>query len=126
MKLNCITKIVSISTREFTEAINEIRKIFQTYHIREEYDKQSDEFLFFFYDETSWKVIKKEIQLKVGEVVFTSQAKYVKINWKMRSTIIDDKPPKWFIEWNNTQFQPFVKQINDRIDNLVKLNNLKE
>jgi hypothetical protein len=51
----------------------------------------------------------------------------------MKEPIDSTKPPIWFLEWNKTQFQPFVVEVRsrldnleNRIDNLIKVNNLKE
>lgn len=62
----------------------------------------------------------------------------------------DDKPPKWFENWNQNEFQPLKQKVDNiehrldnverrlenvehrlenvehRLDNIVKLNNLKE
>jgi len=49
----------------------------------------------------------------------------------IRKDLIDNDniPPKWFEAWNKNEFQPLkqkVDYIEHRLDNIVKLNNLKE
>jgi hypothetical protein len=127
-----IYKILTFSLSTFNREINTIREILSAYDVTELLDKLANEVMFCLHEDRMLNKIKNEIQLKVGEVIFNSQAKYIKIEKKMNEPIDSAKPPKFFLDFQNQmlQFQKLViarfDKLDNRIDNLVKLNSLKE
>jgi hypothetical protein len=88
-----IYKILTFSLSTFNKEIKIIREIFSTYDVTELIDQTTNEVMFCLHEDRVLNKIKNEIQLKVGEVVFNSQAKYIKIERKMKEPIDSTKPP---------------------------------
>jgi ribosome recycling factor len=91
---NQIYKVMCIPLKEFNSQIELIKNICQHYEINLCLDEHTNELLIYFYDPKSFNAIKQEIQLKVVDVDFNSQPKYVRMSLKMKTPIIDDTPPK--------------------------------
>jgi hypothetical protein len=83
--------------------------------------------------------VQTNSKLNQGEVIKVGILKKEKISsmpaWfkEWSDTVYQNVQPKWFISWstefekhNDARFEGLEKRINDRLDNIVKLNNLKE
>jgi hypothetical protein len=134
-----IYKILTVSAKEFADELETIRQICQQYNGCEPPCDKSDTLVFFFYDLKSWKGFCEQIQLTVGNLIIKSSTKCATIGKEMKVTPDSIQPPQWFLPFQKQtlKFQEFViqqfkkqdefnKYISTRIDNLVKVNNLKE
>jgi hypothetical protein len=88
-----IYKILTFSLSTFNKEINTIREILSAYDITELIDQTTNEVMFCLHEDRVLNKIKNEIQLKVGNVIFNSQTKYIKIEKQMKQPIDSTKPP---------------------------------
>ena len=84
------------------------------------------------YGKNSFGSIRIE-NMKISKTIITPDDQAPKWFETWNREVYQTQPPKWFENWNNETFIPFqnevkkdIKNINDRLDNIVKLNNLKE
>lgn len=62
-------------------------------------------------------------------LVKTINKKTIEVEGKLVKKPVSPKPPLWFNNWSETfenKMDQKFDQLNQRIDNLVKVNNLKE
>ncbi|MDR1235135.1 MAG: hypothetical protein LBJ97_03595 [Mycoplasmataceae bacterium] len=154
MKNNKIPTVVMMSTNVFVDKFEAVRNICKKYKAKEILDDVTNTILFYFYDNESWVKAKQEMQLVVERINFKLSSKRVIIIEEMKDIIVDpSQPPAWFLEfqkWIVNKFEQidarfdkqdeFNKKQNEfnnyvisrfdkldrRLDNIVRLNNLKE
>ncbi|MDR1235048.1 MAG: hypothetical protein LBJ97_03115 [Mycoplasmataceae bacterium] len=134
MKNSKISIIVIMSTNTFVGNTKDIKRICQKYEAREILDARTNTIMFYFYDNELWLKAKREIQLLVvGRINFKPSSKRVIIMDEMKDTIVEpSRPPAWFLEFQKEmrEFQKLVMarfdKLDERLNNIVKLNNLKE
>jgi hypothetical protein len=127
-----IQKILIVSSKDFPNELKLIRKICLNYHVNGITNKDSTQVMFCFFDNKDWNKACEEIQLEVGNVCLKPKAKCVIIEKKMKQTFDSNTPPTWFLDFQAMVVEQFkeikvrLDGIDKRIDNLVKLNKLKE
>jgi hypothetical protein len=88
-----IYKILTFSLLTFNKEINTIREILSNNDVTELIDQTTNEVMFCLHEDRVLNKIKNEIQLKVSNVIFNSQAKYIKIEKQMKEPIDSTQPP---------------------------------